>query len=199
MPNLEIESQYIKKIVAGVDEVGRGPLAGPVVAGAVIIMPEVYIEGIKDSKKISPKKREALNQLIMNNYIYAIGTASVEEIDRLNILQATKLAMTRAVSKLPLLPDIVLVDGNMKFDDSKYISIVGGDNISLSIAAASIIAKVYRDDLMKKLSLTYPQYGWEKNSGYGTSMHVAAVKQHGVTKEHRKKFVSRFISDFTFV
>ncbi|MGV2432671.1 MAG UNVERIFIED_CONTAM: ribonuclease HII [Rickettsiaceae bacterium] len=190
MPDFHLESQYLGKIVAGVDEVGRGPLAGPVVAAAVIANPAIYIEGIRDSKKLSIKKRESINLSIMEHYNYAIGEASVEEIEELNILEATKLAMFRAVGKLELVPDIILVDGNMKFEDKKYISIVKGDDISASIAAASIIAKVYRDNLMKNLSLEYPEYGWEKNAGYGTHMHITAIRAYGSTIHHRKKFIS---------
>jgi ribonuclease HII len=190
MPDLQIESQYKSQIVAGVDEVGRGPLAGPVVACAVIIKPEIIIEGINDSKKLSPKKREELNNLIIQHYHYSIGEASVIEIDEFNILQATKLAIKRAVNGLTQIPDVVLVDGNMKFEDSRYLSIIKGDTVSLSIAAGSIVAKVYRDKLMKKLALEYPEYNWDKNSGYGTSMHVSAIEKHGITPLHRKKFVS---------
>ena len=190
MPHLQIESQYIGKTVAGSDEVGRGPLAGPVVAAAVIIDPEIHIDGINDSKKLSPKKRAALSDLIKNHYHYSIGEASVEEIDDHNILVATKLAIVRAVNGLSCIADIVLVDGNMQFDNTKYISIIKGDSLSLSIAAASIVAKVYRDNLMKKLALQYPEYYWDKNSGYGTSMHISAIKKYGITPWHRKKFVS---------
>ncbi len=190
MPTLELESQYKGKIIAGVDEVGRGPLAGPVVAAAVVVLPEIFIDGINDSKKLSLKKREELSSLIINNYNYSIGEATVEEIEELNISGATKLAMSRAVKGLPSTPDVILVDGNMKFDDIRYVSIIKGDSLSISIAAASIIAKVYRDNLMKKLSILYPEYGWEKNSGYGTHMHISAIKKYGITVEHRKKFLT---------
>jgi ribonuclease HII len=189
--SLELESAYKGKIVAGVDEVGRGPLAGPVVAAAVIVDPLIHIDDIKDSKKLSAKKRESISKQIKLHYKYAIGEASVSEIEELNILNATKLAITRAVKNLPLVPDIVLVDGNMKFDDIKFKSIVKGDNISKSIAAASIVAKVYRDVAMGLLAVKYPEYGWEKNVGYGTSMHIAAIKKHGPTIYHRSKFISK--------
>lgn len=191
MINLDIEKSYNGKVVAGIDEVGRGPLAGPVVAAAVIIDSDVLIDGIKDSKQISPKKREKLAEQINSNYSYGIGEASVSEIDELNILNATKLAIVRAAQNLPIEPDIVLVDGNMKFDDESFKSIIKGDAISKSIAAASIIAKVYRDDLMQKLADIYPQYGWEKNVGYGTPTHIAAIKQYGPVVEHREKFISK--------
>lgn len=189
MTNLDLESSYVGKIVAGVDEVGRGPLSGPVVAAAVIVDPSINIEDIKDSKKLSEKKRTNIAEQIKLNYQYAIAEASVAEIDELNILNATKLAMERAVKALPTSPDIVLADGNMNFDDDRFKSIVKGDNISKSIASASIIAKVHRDLIMKELSSLHPEYGWEKNAGYGTPMHVAAIKEHGPTIYHRSKFI----------
>lgn len=190
MPDLSLELNYPGKIIAGVDEVGRGPLAGPVVAAAVIIDQDNIIEGMRDSKKLSAKKRESLSDFIRENYQYAIGEASVEEIDQYNILEATKLAMGRAIKGLGPKADIVLVDGNMKFNEENIKSIVKGDDISLSIAAASIIAKVHRDNLMKKLSENYPNYGWEKNAGYGTKAHIEAIRQYGITSFHRSKFVS---------
>lgn len=189
MTSLELESSYPGKIVAGVDEVGRGPLAGPVIAAAVIIDPSIHIDDIKDSKKLSEKKRVSIAEQIRLHYKYAIGESSVAEIDELNILNATKLAMQRSVEALKVRPDIVLADGNMKFDDLRYKSIIKGDNISRSIAAASIIAKVYRDNIMKELSSKYPEYRWEKNAGYGTPIHVAALKEYGPTPYHRSKFI----------
>lgn len=191
MTNLDLESSYPGKIVAGVDEVGRGPLAGPVIAAAVIVDPAIHIEDIKDSKKLSEKKRTLIAEKIKFHYKYAIGEASVSEIDEINILNATKLAMTRAVEQLIPSPEIVLADGNMKFDDIRFKSIVKGDNISQSIAAASIIAKVHRDLIMKKLSEKYPVYGWEKNAGYGTPMHISAIQAYGPTCYHRSKFISK--------
>ena len=189
MPNLLIEQQYHPSIVAGIDEAGRGPLCGPVVAAAVIVKPDIIIDGIDDSKKLSKTKRESLYELITSNYSFGIGQASVQEIDEINILEATKLACVRAAKALPTEPHIILVDGNMKFPDERYKSIIKGDTLSISIAAASIIAKVYRDDLMAKLSLEYPEYLWAKNSGYGTQEHIQAIKEHGATKHHRQKFI----------
>lgn len=191
MPSLELEKSYGGKIVAGIDEVGRGPLSGPVVAAAVIIDPEIEIDNIKDSKKLSEKKRDLIASKIKENYAFGIGEASVSEIDELNILNATKLAMIRAFEALPKEPDIALVDGNMKFDDDRFKSVVKGDNISKSIAAASIIAKVHRDSIMKELSIIHPEYGWEKNAGYGTKMHIDAIKKCGPTPYHRSKFISK--------
>jgi ribonuclease HII len=193
MPNLLLEQKYPSKIVAGIDEAGRGPLAGPVVAAAVIVNQEILIEGINDSKKLSAAKRERLYDLITDNYIFAIGEASVEEIDEINILEATKLACIRAAEKLSIKPDIVLVDGNMKFADGRYKSIIKGDTLSISIAAASILAKVYRDRMMAELAKEHPQYLWNKNSGYGTAKHIVAIKEHGATKHHRTKFIRAFI------
>lgn len=191
MPDLSLESQYVGKVVAGVDEVGRGPLAGPVVAAAVIIDQDNLIPGIKDSKKLSKLKREEISNFLKQSSIYSIAEASVEEIDKYNILEATRLAMNRAMDQLSKKADVFLVDGNMNFDKTHVKSFIKGDDISISIAAASIIAKVHRDSLMKEFSLQYPEYHWEQNSGYGTKMHVAAIQAHGITPFHRKKFVSR--------
>ena len=193
MPNLLLELQYPSQTVAGIDEAGRGPLAGPVVAASVIVNHNIMIDGINDSKKLSAAKRERLYDLITTHYIFGIGEASVQEIDEINILEATKLACMRAAEKLSTKPCIVLVDGNMKFDDSRYKSIIKGDTLSISIAAASIIAKVHRDRLMVELSKEHPQYLWHKNSGYGTAEHIAAIGKYGVTKYHRTKFVRGFV------
>ena len=192
MPNLLIELQYPSQIIAGIDEAGRGPLAGPVVAAAVIIN-DVIIDGINDSKKLSASKREKLYDMITANYTFGMGEASVEEIDAINILEATKLACIRAEENLSTKPHIVLVDGNMKFADSRYKSIIKGDNLSISIAAASILAKVHRDRMMLALSKEYPQYLWHKNSGYGTAMHIDAIRVHGPTRHHRVKFIRGFV------
>lgn len=189
MPDLVLEQEYYPQIVAGIDEAGRGPFAGPVVAAAVIVNPDIVIDGINDSKKLSKAKRELLYGLITTHYTFGIGEASVEEIDEINILEATKLACIRAAEGLKDAPHIILVDGNMKFPDGRYKSVIKGDAVSISIAAASIIAKVYRDDLMAKLSLEYPAYLWHKNSGYGTPEHIAALREWGVTEHHRKMFV----------
>jgi ribonuclease HII len=189
MPNLFLELQQHPRLVAGIDEAGRGPLAGPVVAAAVIVNHDFVIEGINDSKKLSMAKREKLYDLITTNYTFGIGEASVQEIDEINILQATKRACMRAAEKLDTTPHVILVDGNMKFDDVRYQSIIKGDTLSISIAAASIIAKVHRDSLMVELAKEYPAYLWHKNSGYGTAEHIQAIRTYGVTKYHRAKFV----------
>jgi len=193
MTNLDLEKQYEGQIVAGIDEVGRGPLAGPVVSAAVIINPDIFIEDIKDSKKLTEKKRSQISSQIMNSYTYSIGVAEVSEIEEMNILEATKLSMIRAFKGLEIEPDIALVDGNMKFPDPRFKSIVKGDTLSRSIAASSIIAKVYRDKLMQELSIEYPQYGWEKNAGYGTKAHIEAIKKYGPTRHHRLSFLSNIL------
>jgi ribonuclease HII len=188
MADFEIEDQYCGNIIAGVDEAGRGPLAGPVVAAAVIVDRNKIIEGIRDSKKISKKKREILYESISKHYRYGVGIVSPEEIDEINILEATKKACNLAVEALSYRPDIVIVDGNMKFSDSRYHSFIKGDDKSISIAAASIIAKVTRDRIMEALSREHAAYDWHKNSGYGTKHHLEAINQHGVTVHHRKSF-----------
>jgi ribonuclease HII len=180
------------KIICGVDEVGRGPLAGPVVAAAVVLpqdFPEKISVKIRDSKKMSPGAREKICEPLKGHCLYAIAEASVEEIDRLNILWATMLAMERAVEQLEMAVDIALIDGNRAPKLScEAVPIIGGDDLSLSIAAASIIAKVYRDKLMKTLAEKFPFYGWDHNAGYGTSEHIKALAIHGVTEWHRASF-----------
>lgn len=185
---LQFETKYDSYIVAGVDEVGRGPLAGPVVASSVIIDQKNIIQGIKDSKKLSKKKRELLYEQITSNYIWSVSIVSHTEIDEINILEATKKACELAVSKLSTIPQIILVDGNMRFSDKRFVSIVNGDNLSLSIAAASIVAKVTRDRLMLELGNEFPEYLWHKNSGYGTREHLEAIKMHGLSPYHRLSF-----------
>jgi ribonuclease HII len=179
------------KIICGVDEVGRGPLAGPVVAAAVILPQDfpLTISGeIKDSKKMSAKAREDLFEPLIQNCRYAIAEASVAEIDTLNILWASMLAMERAVSLLGTL-DVALIDGNRAPKTAcAAVPLIKGDDKSLSIAAASIIAKVQRDRLMKKLAEEFPHYGWDLNAGYGTSQHLAALVEHGLTHWHRGSF-----------
>lgn len=171
-----------KKIICGVDEVGRGPLAGPVVAASVVLpfdFPDELSVQIKDSKKMSPAAREKLFEPLKGNCHYAIAEASVDEIDRLNILWATMLAMQRAVEQMETKIDIALIDGNRAPKlTCEAIPIVRGDDTCLSIAAASIIAKVYRDRLMKKLAEKFPFYGWDHNAGYGTSEHMEALALH---------------------
>ena len=188
MADLEIETTYGNVIIAGVDEAGRGPLAGPVVAAAVIVDQQNIIIGIRDSKKISKKKREELYDKITANYRWSVGIISPEEIDRINILEATKKACKLAVYSIGLESEIVLVDGNMKFDDTRFYSIIKGDDKSMSIAAASIVAKVTRDRIMEELSSDFPTYKWHKNSGYGTKDHMDAILQNGRTIHHRKSF-----------
>ena len=185
---LEFDAEFSRPL-AGVDEVGRGPLAGPVVAAAVILDFSNIPKGINDSKKISKIKRENINKEIINSSTISIGQASVVEIDKINILQASLLAMQRAVNGLRITPKIVLVDGNnAPLVNIKTETIIKGDNHSLSIAAASIVAKVFRDKLMKNYSSQYPGYLWEKNSGYGTKEHLEAIKRLGVTPIHRTSF-----------
>ena len=187
-PSYKFDQAYETPII-GVDEVGRGPIAGPVISAAIILNKEKIPEGINDSKKLSKKKREVINEELISQHSFAIGIASVEEIDKINILQASLLAMKRAVLNLNIKPQTILVDGN-KLPDLEYnmYPIIKGDSKSISIAAASIIAKVYRDKLMQDLSLQYPGYYWEKNSGYGTKQHLLALDNLGVTPIHRKSF-----------
>ncbi len=197
MPNREYEIQFgaeSGRIICGVDEVGRGPLAGPVIAAAVVLpqdgLPHALESKIRDSKKLSEKQREALYPALIECCRYAIAEGSVEEIDTINILQASLLAMKRAVDGLGLAPDHALIDGNKlpKGLPCQATTIVGGDDKSLSIAAASIIAKVTRDRLMKQLAQQHPAYGWEKNAGYGTPIHLKALQELGATEWHRRSF-----------
>ncbi|MBP7190282.1 MAG: ribonuclease HII [Rickettsiaceae bacterium] len=188
MADFLLEDEYNGLLVAGVDEAGRGPLMGPVFASAVIVDRSLEIPGINDSKKLSEKRREELFEQIINHYKYGIGFASAEEIDKINILEATKLACKRAVGNLPLAPEVVLIDGNMKFSMQNYISVIKGDLLSISIAAASILAKVSRDRLINELAKSFPEYGWEKNKGYGTKSHMEAIAKFGLTIHHRQSF-----------
>ncbi|NOZ63873.1 MAG: ribonuclease HII [Caldiserica bacterium] len=175
--------------IAGIDEVGRGPLAGPVVAGAVILRPFTYIDKLKDSKKLTPGKREEFFALIVNNCIdWAVGIVEAREIERINILQASKLAMQQAIKNLRQKPDFLLIDAVKLTSETPSKSIIRGDEISASIACASIIAKVMRDRLMDNLSLIFPQYGFEKHKGYPTKFHREKIAEHGLTPIHRKTF-----------
>jgi ribonuclease HII len=193
MPDFAIEDQYRGRI-AGIDEVGRGPLAGPVVAAAVILprdarLPMELVSELNDSKKLSVKKRERLYDVIMSCADVGIGAASVREIDQINILQATYVAMRRAVSRLDNVPDQALVDGNRDPGLPCAVeTVVKGDSKSLSIAAASIVAKVVRDRAMTRLATRYPFFGWEGNAGYGVKKHMIGLEEVGPTVHHRKSF-----------
>lgn len=196
---LEIEdSLYQKgyKLVCGVDEAGRGPLCGPVVAAAVILNKDDMIEGVNDSKKLSEKKREELYDVIMEKAVaVGIGMSDVAVIEKVNILNATKLAMKQAIKNLKIKPDFVLIDGNQMIDiDIDGKTVVSGDAKSESIAAASIIAKVTRDRIMRQWDEIYPQYGFAKHKGYGTAAHIQAIKEYGICPLHRLSFVKNFIN-----
>jgi ribonuclease HII len=179
-------------LVCGVDEVGRGPLAGPVVACAVILpvdMPRKITRRLKDSKQIDREEREEVAQILRERVAFGVGMADVEEIDRINILRASHLAMLRAFESCPSRPAYALVDGNQPPDLPCPITcIIGGDARSLSIAAASIIAKVERDKIMRELAVAHPVYGWDTNVGYSTRDHLMALKEHGPTPYHRRSF-----------
>ena len=188
LPTYVIEQQ-IQAVVAGVDEAGRGAFSGPVVAAAVILVPTNIPAGIDDSKRLSPKKRAELYNLLIKCSEYAVGMASPQEIDEHNILVATKMAMQRAVNGLRITPGHVLIDGrDLPTLAMPATPVIQGDRLSLSIAAASIIAKVTRDTLMQQLAQQHPAYGWEHNAGYGTAAHISALKQHGPCKWHRLSF-----------
>lgn len=181
--------------ICGVDEAGRGPLCGPVVAAAVILPKHGCIEGVNDSKKISEKKREKLYDDIMKWAIaVGIGISDVDVIEKVNILNATKIAMKKAIESLSIKPDYVLIDGNQKIDiDILQETVVSGDAKSESIASASIIAKVTRDRMLRKFDEMYPEYGFAKHKGYGTKAHIEAIKKYGLTPIHRKSFCTKFI------
>lgn len=195
---LEYEQKAINrgyKFICGVDEAGRGPLAGPVYAAAVILPENTIIEGVNDSKKLSEKKREALFEVIKSEALsYSVAYSSVEEIESINILNATMLAMKRAVEGLDVKADYAMIDGNRLPDlsiDSEYI--IKGDAKSMSIACASILAKVSRDRLLYKYAEEYPQYGFDKHKGYGTKAHTAAIKEYGPCPYHRLSFLKKIL------
>lgn len=195
-----IENGYLEKgivTICGVDEAGRGPLAGPVCAAAVILPPYLEIPGLTDSKKLSDKKRRELMPVIMEKAVaYGIGFASHEEIDRINILQATFLAMERALAQLSVKPDMVLIDGNRQKDFGLPVdTVVKGDSLSANIAAASVLAKVTRDDYMLEMARQYPRYGFEIHKGYGTRAHYAALTEHGPSPIHRTTFLKKFYGE----
>ena len=185
------------KIIAGVDEVGRGSLIGPVYAAAVILNKSINKKLLKDSKSLTKNKREELDKYIKENSIWAIGQSSIKEIEKINILHASLLAMKRAILKLNKKPSLVLIDGNKLPDLKNYKLqyVIKGDQKIPSISAASIIAKVSRDKFIKKLSKQFNNYGWDTNSGYGTKEHLRAIKKFGITKHHRKTFspISSFL------
>lgn len=185
---LEYERRYNGKVVCGIDEVGRGPLAGPVIACAVILNDGHHYIGLNDSKQLSKHKRASLYDALTQSVTYAIGAASVEEIDKFNIYEATKLAMHRAIDKLPVKPDVLLIDAMNLNTGLIEESIIKGDAKSVSIAAASVIAKVYRDHLMEEIHEEFPYYDFNRNAGYGTKRHLDGLMQYGITEHHRKSF-----------
>ena len=193
----EIENELYREgfqVICGVDEAGRGPLAGPVCAAAVILPMGLEIPGLTDSKKLTDKKRRELFPIIKEQAIaYGIGFASHEEIDEINILQATYLAMERAMQQLSVRPDIAMIDGNRAKDFGLPVrTVIKGDSLSANIAAASILAKVTRDDLMTELALQYPEYGFDVHKGYGTKAHYEALRNYDASPVHRKSFLKKF-------
>ena len=196
----KIEQSHFERgiqLICGVDEAGRGPLAGPVCAAAVILPPNVEIPGLNDSKKLSDKKRRELYPLIMEKAIaYGIAFADHKEIDEINILQATYLAMERAINQLSVRPELALIDGNRAKDFGIPVeTVVHGDSLSASIAAASVLAKVTRDDYMLKMAEEYPGYDFEIHKGYGTKAHYAALTELGASPIHRMSFLKKFYGE----
>ena len=185
--------------IAGVDEAGRGALCGPVVAASVIFPLGFNIDGINDSKKLTPKQRSHFREIIINNCLdYSISIVDSSTIDKINILEASRLAMNNCIKQLKVKPDFVLTDA-MKIEFTEHISIIKGDQKSISIAAASIIAKTTRDEYMEKLALDYPEYGFDRHFGYGTKIHLTAINELGIIEEHRKTFspVSNYLTKRT--
>jgi len=196
----DFDNSFLKreiKLIAGADEVGRGPLAGPVVAASVIFSPDVYIEGVNDSKQLTEEEREELAPIIVKKSLAcSVSAVSHVQIDQINILQASLLAMSMSVSKLKIKPHLVLVDGNKTFNYCvPTIPIIKGDSQSFAIAAASILAKVARDRLMKRMCPRFPQYLWSKNKGYATQEHIEAIKAFGPSTFHRKTFLNRILNN----
>ena len=193
----EIEDSFYSEdlqVICGVDEAGRGPLAGPVCAAAVILPKHAELPGLTDSKKLTDKKRRELYPLIMEQALaYGIGFATEQEIDEINILQATFLAMQRALDQLTVRPDLALIDGNREKNFGIPVkTVVKGDSLSANIAAASVLAKVTRDNLMVEMAEKYPQYGFEIHKGYGTKAHYAALREFGISPIHRMTFLKKF-------
>lgn len=190
---LDFEKDFKESLIAGIDEAGRGPLAGPLVCACVIMPKTDLIEGINDSKKISPKKREELfEQILQTALAYSIIEIDEKTIDELNILNATKLGMKKALEALAVKPEIVFTDAVQIETDLPQKNIIHGDGLSYNIAAASILAKVHRDRLMQKLSLQYPQYQFAQHKGYGTKLHIEKLKEFGPCPLHRKSFLKNF-------
>ncbi len=200
MVDYSIENEYREKgfdIICGVDEAGRGPLAGPVYAAAVILPSDCVIKGLNDSKKLTEKKREALFDEIKEKALaYGIASADEKEIDEINILNATFLAMKRAIASLSLRPDLALIDGNQKpHTDIEEVTVIKGDAKSMSIAAASVLAKVSRDRFMLEMAEKYPQYEFARHKGYGTKLHYEKIAQYGVCDIHRRTFLKKILGE----
>lgn len=200
MVDYSIENEYREKgfnIICGVDEAGRGPLAGPVYAAAVILPSDCVIEGLNDSKKLTEKKREALFDKIKEKALaYGIASADEKEIDEINILNATFLAMKRAIASLSVRPDLALIDGNQKpHTDIEEVTVIKGDAKSMSIAAASVLAKVSRDRFMLEMAEKYPQYEFARHKGYGTKLHYEKIAQYGVCDIHRRTFLKKILGE----
>lgn len=195
----EIENDLYEKgmeYIAGIDEAGRGPLAGPVVVASVIMPKDSFIEGVNDSKKISEKKREKLYEQIIEEAVsYSVAIIDEKKIDEINILNATKLGLTNCIEDTKIKPNIILVDAleHINTKGIPYMSIIKGDSKSYSIAAASIIAKVTRDRIMRQWDEVYPEYDFEKHKGYGTSKHIEAIKKYGLSPIHRRSFTKKFV------
>lgn len=200
MVDYSIENEYREKgfnIICGVDEAGRGPLAGPVYAAAVILPSDCVIEGLNDSKKLTEKKREVLFDVIKEKALaYGIASADEKEIDEINILNATFLAMKRAIDALSVKPDLALIDGNQKpHTDIEEVTVIKGDAKSMSIAAASVLAKVSRDRFMLEMAEKYPQYEFARHKGYGTKLHYEKIAQYGVCDIHRRTFLKKILRE----